>query len=141
MPRPLKIGLSARFLPPRPGAGGATFLTYKLSDVLVTSYTQGGDKERPLLENVQLNFSKVEITFQPEVDRIVHLRYLEGAWRKVEEKLAWTIDTIPARAVVGSSLSVMIASRGTQRETARRARVSASPTIPRKMMRGAYPSR
>ena len=45
-----------------------------------------------------------EITFQPEVDRIVHLRYLEGAWKKVEEKLAWTIDTVPARAVVGSSL-------------------------------------
>jgi murein DD-endopeptidase MepM/ murein hydrolase activator NlpD len=45
-----------------------------------------------------------EITFQPEVDRIVHLRFLEGAWRKVEEKLAWKTDTVPARAVVGSSL-------------------------------------
>jgi type VI secretion system secreted protein Hcp len=49
----------------RPGAGGATFLTYKLTDVVVTSYLQGGDKERPLLENVELNFSRVEITFQP----------------------------------------------------------------------------
>src|SRR3954454_19617874 len=44
----------------RPGANGATFLTYKLSDVVVTSYAQGGDKERPLLENVELNFSRVE---------------------------------------------------------------------------------
>jgi type VI secretion system secreted protein Hcp len=49
----------------RPGANGATFLTYKLSDVVVTSYVQGGDKQRPLLENVELNFAKVEITFQP----------------------------------------------------------------------------
>jgi murein DD-endopeptidase MepM/ murein hydrolase activator NlpD len=45
-----------------------------------------------------------EITYQPEVDRIVHLRFLEGAWRKAEEKLAWKTDTIPAVAVVGSSL-------------------------------------
>jgi type VI secretion system secreted protein Hcp len=56
---------SATFTFRRPGADGATFLTYKLTDVVVTSYTQGGDKERPLLENVQLNFAKVEITFQP----------------------------------------------------------------------------
>ncbi|WP_028062636.1 type VI secretion system tube protein Hcp [Solirubrobacter soli] len=40
-------------------------LTYKLSDVVVTSYEQGGTKERPLLERVELNFSKVEISFTP----------------------------------------------------------------------------
>lgn len=40
-------------------------LTYKLSDVVVTSYEQGGFKERPLLERVELNFAKVEISFTP----------------------------------------------------------------------------
>lgn len=45
-----------------------------------------------------------EITFQPAVDRIIHLRYLEGAWKRVEEKLAWSTDTVGAYAVIGSSL-------------------------------------
>jgi type VI secretion system secreted protein Hcp len=40
-------------------------LVYKLSDVAVTSYEQGGAKERPLLERVELNFAKVEISFTP----------------------------------------------------------------------------
>jgi type VI protein secretion system component Hcp len=41
--------------------GEGTDLTYKLSDVVVTSYDQGGFKERPLLERVELSFAKVEI--------------------------------------------------------------------------------
>jgi murein DD-endopeptidase MepM/ murein hydrolase activator NlpD len=45
-----------------------------------------------------------EITFQPEVDRVVHLRYLAGAWQRIEEKLAWTTDTVAARGVITSSL-------------------------------------
>lgn len=45
-----------------------------------------------------------EITLQPAVDRLIHLRYLEGAWKRVEEKLAWSTDTVGARAVIGSSL-------------------------------------
>jgi type VI secretion system secreted protein Hcp len=50
----------------RPGTtDGAPFLTYKLSDVVVTSYQQGGAKERPLLEQVALNFAKVEISYTP----------------------------------------------------------------------------
>ncbi|MDA0164598.1 type VI secretion system tube protein Hcp [Solirubrobacter ginsenosidimutans] len=47
------------------GANGAQFLTYKLSDVIVSSYDQGGSKERPLLERVELNFAKVEISYTP----------------------------------------------------------------------------
>ncbi len=44
---------------------GDTSLTYKLSDVVVTDYEQGGDKVRPLLEHVELNFAKVEVSFVP----------------------------------------------------------------------------
>jgi type VI secretion system secreted protein Hcp len=40
-------------------------LTYKLSDVVVTGYDQGGARERPLLERVELNFAKVEIAYTP----------------------------------------------------------------------------
>jgi murein DD-endopeptidase MepM/ murein hydrolase activator NlpD len=45
-----------------------------------------------------------EITIQPEVDRVVHLRYLAGAWQRIEEKLAWRTDTVAARSVITSSL-------------------------------------
>ncbi len=49
----------------RPGENGATYLTYKLSDVLVSSDTVGGTHEPPGLENVELTFSKVQITYTP----------------------------------------------------------------------------
>ena len=49
----------------RPGTTNGEFLTYKLSDVVVTSYDQGGAKERPLLERIELNFAKVEISYTP----------------------------------------------------------------------------
>jgi type VI secretion system secreted protein Hcp len=49
----------------RPGPNGAQFLTYKLSDVVVTGYDQGGAKERPLLEQVALNFTKVDVSYTP----------------------------------------------------------------------------
>jgi type VI protein secretion system component Hcp len=42
-----------------------SFLTYTLTDVRVAGYEQGGDKERPLLEHVELNFSRVQVTYQP----------------------------------------------------------------------------
>ena len=45
-----------------------------------------------------------EITFQPAVDRVVHLTYLEGAWKAIERKLAWTTDTVAARGAIASSL-------------------------------------
>ncbi|MDF1505392.1 M23 family metallopeptidase [Roseisolibacter sp. H3M3-2] len=45
-----------------------------------------------------------EIAFQPAVDRVVKLRYLEGAWKAIEERLAWTTDTVAARGVIASSL-------------------------------------
>ncbi|HEY6888320.1 MAG TPA: type VI secretion system tube protein Hcp, partial [Solirubrobacter sp.] len=56
---------SATFSFRRPGPNGAQFLTYKLSDVVVTGYDQGGVKERPLLEQVALNFSKVDVSYTP----------------------------------------------------------------------------
>jgi murein DD-endopeptidase MepM/ murein hydrolase activator NlpD len=44
-----------------------------------------------------------EIAFQPEVDRVVRLKYLSGAWLAIEERLAWRTDTVAARgAIVGS---------------------------------------
>jgi murein DD-endopeptidase MepM/ murein hydrolase activator NlpD len=45
-----------------------------------------------------------EIAFQPEVDRVVRLKYLSGAWRAIEERLAWRTDTVAARGVIVSSL-------------------------------------
>lgn len=49
----------------RPGNDGATFLTYTLTDVVVTSYEQGGTEQKPLLESVELSFRKIEVTYQP----------------------------------------------------------------------------
>ena len=40
-------------------------VTYTLGAVVVVDYEQGGDKDRPLLEHVELNFAKVEVSFQP----------------------------------------------------------------------------
>jgi type VI secretion system secreted protein Hcp len=48
----------------KPGTS-QTFLTYMLSDVTVADYEQGGDKERPLLEHVELTFAKVEVSYVP----------------------------------------------------------------------------
>ncbi len=45
-----------------------------------------------------------EIVVQPAVDRVVRLKYLEGAWNAIEEKLAWRTDTVAARGVIASSL-------------------------------------
>ncbi len=42
---------------PRRGRG-ATFLTYKLTDVVVAGYEQGGTRSRPLLEHVELSASR-----------------------------------------------------------------------------------
>jgi type VI secretion system secreted protein Hcp len=49
----------------RPGADGPDFLTYKPTDVVVAGYEQGGLKERPLLEQVELSFAKVQISYTP----------------------------------------------------------------------------
>jgi murein DD-endopeptidase MepM/ murein hydrolase activator NlpD len=45
-----------------------------------------------------------EITFQPAVDRVVRLRYLEGAWRSSVERLAWRTDTIAAHGAITASV-------------------------------------
>jgi murein DD-endopeptidase MepM/ murein hydrolase activator NlpD len=45
-----------------------------------------------------------EIAIQPEVDRIVRLKYLAGAWNAIEERLAWRTDTVAARGVIATSL-------------------------------------
>lgn len=45
-----------------------------------------------------------EIVVQPTVDRVVRLKYLEGAWKAIEERLAWRTDTVAARGVIASSL-------------------------------------
>ncbi|HZF68247.1 MAG TPA: M23 family metallopeptidase [Gemmatirosa sp.] len=45
-----------------------------------------------------------EITFQPSVDRVVRLRFLEGAWMAAVERLAWRTDTIAARGAITASV-------------------------------------
>ena len=50
----------------RAGGAGENFLVYKLDDVLVSSYEQGGDTGvSPLLEHVGLTFSKIVATYTP----------------------------------------------------------------------------
>ena len=50
----------------RPGASGENFLVYKLDDVVVSSYEQGGDTGvSPLLEHVGLTFSKLTVSYTP----------------------------------------------------------------------------
>ena len=57
---------SATFSFRRTGENPLTFLTVKLSDVIVTGYQQGGTKEPPLLEAVSLDASKIEIEYKPQ---------------------------------------------------------------------------
>ena len=40
-------------------------LIYKLSDVTVVGFEQGGDDNPPLLEHVELSFAKVQVSYQP----------------------------------------------------------------------------
>jgi type VI secretion system secreted protein Hcp len=50
----------------RGGNAGDGFLVYKLDDVVVTSYEQGGDTGvSPLLEHVGLTFSKITVSYTP----------------------------------------------------------------------------
>jgi type VI secretion system secreted protein Hcp len=48
------------------GDSPGDFLTVKLTDVLVTGYQQGGTKEPPLLEGVELDASKIAIEYKPQ---------------------------------------------------------------------------
>jgi type VI secretion system secreted protein Hcp len=57
---------AATFTFRRSGGEQAQFLTIKLSDVLITSYQQGGTKEPPLLESVALDASKIAIEYRPQ---------------------------------------------------------------------------
>jgi murein DD-endopeptidase MepM/ murein hydrolase activator NlpD len=45
-----------------------------------------------------------EIRYKPTVDRVVRLRYLAGAWQRMEEKLAWHTDTVAAKGEIRASL-------------------------------------
>ncbi len=50
----------------RGGATGDGFLVYRLDDVVVSSYEQGGDTGvSPLLEHVGLTFSKIVVSYTP----------------------------------------------------------------------------
>ncbi len=50
----------------RGGNAGDGFLVYKLDDVVVSSYEQGGDTGvSPLLEHVGLTFSKIAVSYTP----------------------------------------------------------------------------
>jgi type VI secretion system secreted protein Hcp len=46
------------------GQGGTVLLTYVLSNVMVSNYHISSGGERPI-ESITLNFSKVEVTFNP----------------------------------------------------------------------------
>ncbi len=56
----------ATFVFRRSGENPVDFLTVKLTDVLVTGYQQGGTKEPPLLEGVELDASKISIEYKPQ---------------------------------------------------------------------------
>ncbi len=50
----------------RGGGAGDGFLVYRLDDVVVSSYEQGGDTGvSPLLERVGLTFSKIVVSYTP----------------------------------------------------------------------------
>lgn len=57
---------TATFAFRRNGENQAEFLTVKLSDVLISGYQQGGTKEPPLLEGVELDASKISIEYKPQ---------------------------------------------------------------------------
>lgn len=59
------------------------FLTYELTDVVVTGYTQGGRAEPALLENVELDTAKVRVTYTPTVGSPI-----VASWDIVADKTA-----------------------------------------------------
>ena len=50
----------------RNGENPVEFLTIKLEEVLISGYQQGGTKEPPLLEGVELDASKILIEYKPQ---------------------------------------------------------------------------
>jgi type VI secretion system secreted protein Hcp len=50
----------------RGGKAQAEFLTFSLSDVLVTAYQTGGTTADAPLDSVSLSFSKIEMTYQQQ---------------------------------------------------------------------------
>ncbi len=48
------------------GKSSGDFLTIKLEDVLVSGYHQGGTKEPPLLEDLELDAETMTIEYRPE---------------------------------------------------------------------------
>ena len=57
---------TATFAFRRNGENPVEFLTVKLEDVLITGYQQGGTKEPPLLEGVELDAAKITIEYKPQ---------------------------------------------------------------------------
>jgi murein DD-endopeptidase MepM/ murein hydrolase activator NlpD len=45
-----------------------------------------------------------QIRFRPAIDRVVTLRYVQGAWQRLEERLAWSTDTVAVKGAIASSL-------------------------------------
>ena len=48
------------------GKGQAEFLTFSLSDVLVSAYQTGGTTAEPPLDSISLRFSKIEMTYKQQ---------------------------------------------------------------------------
>src|SRR4029450_9835094 len=48
------------------GKGQAEFLTFSLSDVLVSGYQTGGATAEAPLDSISLNFSKIEMTYREQ---------------------------------------------------------------------------
>jgi type VI protein secretion system component Hcp len=66
-----------------PGAGsdgGGCYLRYELKNVLVTSYTMGGDADDRPTETISLNFEEIKVTYLPE-DKTPTTCYNEGGKR------------------------------------------------------------
>ena len=48
------------------GKGQAEFLTFSLSDVLVSGYQTGGSAAEAPLDSISLNFSKIEVSYKQQ---------------------------------------------------------------------------
>jgi len=68
------------------GKAQAEFLTFSLSDVLVSSYQTGGATAEAPLDSISLNFSKIELTYKEQTAKGSPGTPIRVGWDRVANK-------------------------------------------------------
>jgi type VI secretion system secreted protein Hcp len=70
----------------RAGKGQADFLTFSLSDVLVSAYQTGGATAEAPLDSISLNFSKIEVSYKAQTAKGTLGPVVRAGWDRKTNK-------------------------------------------------------